>query len=169
MIMRNRKMPQRGFSLVELMITISVVALLLTLAVPSFREAGLSGQLRSSANDLAASARFARSQAIKQNAMIKLCVSADGASCGAGGWEQGWIVLKGAVVLQHRAASSSGLKIAEANGITSVDFEPTGLGATPAMLTVCRATPSVGSQERVVNIDATGRPRVRITKAGACP
>ena len=167
--MRNRKKSQTGFSLVELMIAISVLALLLTLAVPSFREAGLSGQLRSSANDLAASARFARSQAIKQNTVITLCVSASGASCSGGGWEQGWIVVKGGAVLQHRAASPGGMKIAEANGVTSIDFQPTGLGATPAALTVCRATPSVGSQERVVNIDATGRPRVRITKNAACP
>jgi type IV fimbrial biogenesis protein FimT len=159
----------RGFTVVELMISVSVLAILLALGIPSFREAGLSSQLRSSANDLLASARFARSEAIKQNSPVRLCVSSDGSTCGSGGWHQGWIVLKGTTVLQSRAAASGGMRITEAGGLTSVSFEPTGLGATSARFTVCRAIPITGAQERVVTIDASGRAHVRRTANAACP
>jgi type IV fimbrial biogenesis protein FimT len=157
-----------GFTLIEAMITITLMAVLLALAVPSFRDAGLSSQLRGSANDLVASAHLARSEAIKRNAVVTLCMSSDGASCtNSGGWEQGWLVWSG-TPLQRQTAAPTGLKIT-AGGITSLSFQPTGAGATAAAFTVCRTTPSAGHEERVVTIDATGRPWVRRTTNAACP
>jgi type IV fimbrial biogenesis protein FimT len=105
-----------------------------------------------------------------------MCVSADGASCIAGGWEQGWVVFHDAdddgaldtgeaVLLQHQAAAS-GFKIT--GTVASVRFQGSGVGATQATLTVCRATPSVGGQERVVNITATGRTSVTKTNTATC-
>jgi len=166
----------RGFTLIELMVTIAVLAVLLGIAIPSFTESTLGSRLRTQANELAAGALLARSEAIKRNSAVRMCVSADGASCITGGWEQGWVVFHDAdddgaldtgeaVLLQHQAAAS-GFKIT--GTVASVRFQGTGVGATQATLTVCRATPSVGGQERVVNITVTGRTSVTKTTTSTC-
>jgi type IV fimbrial biogenesis protein FimT len=162
--MRSRQL-QSGFTLLELMITVSLLAVLLGLAVPAFQSAALGSQLRAAANELVASAYLARSEAIKRNTVVTLCVSSDGVSCGSGNWEQGWIVHSG-TTLQRQTGAPPGLKIT-AGGVTSLSFQPTGAGATPAVFTVCRTTPA-GNQERVVTIDATGRPWAKATTTGVC-
>lgn len=160
--------PERGFTLVELMVAIAVLGILSTIALPSFSEMILSNKLRSYANNLVASTYLARSEALKSNAVVTLCVSTGGTSCASGGWEQGWIVLRGATVIQRQQAVAAGYKISEAAGLTSLNFQPTGVGATQATLTICRATPTAGSQERVVTISVTGRPSVTKTTSGTC-
>ncbi len=166
--MPTRTTSHRGFTLIEMMVAMTVLVILSMIAVPSFRNASLSSQLRSSANDFIASANFARSEAIKRGTAVTMCVSTDGSTCAAGGWEQGWIVSSGTTVLQHESAAPSGFKMSEVGNLATLSFQPIGVGATPATLTVCRATPTVGSQERVVTLDATGRPWVRITTNGVC-
>lgn len=159
---------QRGFTLIEMMVAIAVAVILAMIAVPSFRDASLSSQLRSVANDFVASANFARSEAIKRGATVTLCVSADGVNCGTGGWEQGWIVSSGTSVLQHESGAPSGFKVSATGSVATLSFQPIGVGATAAQLTVCRATPRVGSQERVVTLDATGRAWLHVTTNGVC-
>lgn len=155
-----------GFTLLELMVTIAVAAVLLSLAVPSFTDATLAGKLAANANDLVAGVALGRSEAIKRNAVASMCVSSDGSTCGSGGWEQGWIILTGTTVIQKHAAAPTGFKVTST--ATKIDFQPSGVGSTQATLTVCRATPTVGSQERVVQVDATGRAYVSKTTAGSC-
>ena len=71
------------------------MAVLATLAVPSFRDASLGSRLAATANSLHGSIQIARSEAIKANAPVTLCASADGLTCAtAGDWDQGWIVLR---------------------------------------------------------------------------
>ncbi len=166
--MKTRTQGNDGFTLIELMVVIAVMSILMMIAVPSFRDASLSGQLRSSANDFVASANFARSEAIKRGNAVTVCVSTNGSSCGSGGWEQGWIVLSGTTVLQRQFAAPGGFKISATGGVASLGFQPIGVGATPATLTVCRSTPTSGSQERVVTLDAVGRAWVKTTTRGAC-
>lgn len=160
-----------GFSLIELMVTIAVAAVLLAVAAPSFNDATLSGKLTSYANNLVASAALARAESIKRNATVTLCVSSNGSSCASSGsWEDGWIVVlsDGTTIIQAQPTAVSGYKITEASSKRSLTFQPTGVGATTATLTVCRATPTVGSQERVVSISATGRASVTRTTTGSC-
>lgn len=157
---------ERGFTLVELMVTLTVFAILLALAIPAFNNAALNGKLNSFANALVASAYLARGEAIKRNAPVRLCV-ANGDACGAGGWEQGWIVVTNAgEVLQRQAALQAGYEVTGDQDV--IVFQPSGVGATAANFTICRSGPEVGTQERVLTIGATGRPSVKRTEAGSC-
>jgi type IV fimbrial biogenesis protein FimT len=157
-----------GFTVVELMIGIVVLGGLLALAAPNFNDATLSARLNGFANGLVASAQAARSEAIKQNATIRLCASADGTTCDGSDWKQGWIVLtEGDDVLQVHEALPDEFSVTEAGGADELSFLGAVVGTTPATLTVCRSTP-VGSEERVVTISGTGSAYVTITTAGSC-
>ena len=81
-----------GFTLIELMITIAILAILMAVAIPSFQAMIASTRLTSAKNDLLSTLARARSEAIKVGNRVTVCMSADGATCASsGGWEQGWI------------------------------------------------------------------------------
>lgn len=167
-LMNGVSLAESGFTLIELMITLSVMAILLAIAVPSFQDVALSSKLTVLANDFVASAQLARSEAIKRNRPATLCASSDGASC-TGAWSDGWVVLRddGAVITTGKKLPTG---FVMSGNVTSISFSATGVGANPvtATLTICRKTPSVGSRERVVSISTTGRPSVAKTTTGLC-
>ncbi|HEU4777923.1 MAG TPA: GspH/FimT family protein [Telluria sp.] len=171
----------RGFTLVELMVTIAIAAVLAAVAVPSFVDASLGWRLSTYANSVVSTTHIARSEAIKRNFKVTLCPSSNGSTCLDSGWEQGYMVYcmsddavtckdGGAtpLVLQRQAGMPAGWKMTEANGVSRVEFTPTGTGATAATFTLCRATPTAGSSERLVRISTTGRPSVTKTTTGVC-
>jgi type IV fimbrial biogenesis protein FimT len=84
---------QQGFSLLELMIVIVVMAILLAIAVPSFRETMQRSQVGSATNELLASFDYARSEAISRGQMVSMCPSTTGTSCAGGTTlETGWMI-----------------------------------------------------------------------------
>nr|WP_162560104.1 GspH/FimT family pseudopilin [Methylotetracoccus oryzae] len=76
------------------MVTIAVAAIVLSLAVPSFRETIANNRTTLLANDLTADLTVARSEAIKRNAPVTVCKrNSDGTACNNGGtWNDGWLV-----------------------------------------------------------------------------
>ncbi|MEE4379215.1 MAG: GspH/FimT family pseudopilin, partial [Candidatus Competibacteraceae bacterium] len=85
-------MKQNGFTLLELMVTMAIAAIVLTVAVPSFQGIILNNRIASHTNDFASSLNLARSEAVKRARRTVLCKSSDGATCdtSSAGWEQGW-------------------------------------------------------------------------------
>lgn len=163
----GRRSALRGFTLLEMMVTLAIAAILVTLAVPSFNEAMLGSKLNTQANNFVASAQLARSEAIKRNTAVTLCASSTGSTC-TGAWSDGWIVLASdGTVLFRQIPLAPGFRLS--GNVTSIVFQSTGVGATFADLTLCRATPTVGSQGRTIQVSATGRPGVtKLTGVTTC-
>lgn len=82
----------RGFTLVELVVVMALVALLVTIGIPGFNNVIRDNRLITGTNELVASMALARSEAVKRGIPVTVCASTDGAACTASNWEQGWIV-----------------------------------------------------------------------------
>lgn len=82
----------RGFTLVELMVTLAVVAILLTVGIPNLRDLVRNNSLTAATNLFVSSLNIARSEAIKQGRNAGVCVSTNLSSCTGGSWQQGWLV-----------------------------------------------------------------------------
>ncbi|MCW8942695.1 MAG: GspH/FimT family pseudopilin [Gammaproteobacteria bacterium] len=82
-----------GFTLVELMITLFIVGILVAVGVPSMRTFMQNNQLIATTNELVSAIHVARSEALKLNKRVTICVSDNGKSCiSSEKWALGWIV-----------------------------------------------------------------------------
>lgn len=88
----------KGFTLMELMMTLAIAAILVTVAVPSFRTFIQNSKLTKQVNLLAASVATARGEAAKRGARVVLCQSNNSTAATpdcdgtAGTWSNGWVV-----------------------------------------------------------------------------
>jgi type IV fimbrial biogenesis protein FimT len=89
---RFRRPPhrRRGFTLIEVMVVLVVLAVLLSVGAPSFTNLIRNNRLVSAVYDLRGSLSTARSEALAQRVFVSVCSSNDGASC-SGTWEDGYI------------------------------------------------------------------------------
>jgi len=84
---------QAGFTLTELLVVSSIVAILLAIGVPSYRYVTNSSRMSSEINGLLGDVQYARAEAIKEGQPVSLCVSSDGVTCSLStNWQNGWIV-----------------------------------------------------------------------------
>lgn len=89
-----RRTRQRGFSMIELMVTVAVAAILLAVAVPNLRSFMRRNTIASETNDLIGDLQFARSSAVNRRSLVAVCAKSTSAiSCaGTNTYENGWII-----------------------------------------------------------------------------
>lgn len=82
-----------GFTLIELMVTLSVLAILLTIGIPSLQMFIQNSRLQSQSASLMGDLNYARAEAVRLGSPVAVCASANGAACsGALTWETGWLI-----------------------------------------------------------------------------
>lgn len=164
---------QKGFTLIELMVTVALAAIVLTLGVPSFREMIQNNRLVTQTNDFVSALNLARSEAIKRGVRVTLCKSANGENCtGKGGYHQGWIIFvdpnnnatvdSGEIIIRISGAiSGSATLTGNTNLADYISYTAEGMtkltsGAFQAgTLTIC-----ISPKARGIVISNTGRARV---------
>lgn len=143
---------QSGFTLIELMIAVTVLVILTALAAPAFSTMIANQRLKSGASDLLTVLIRARSEAIKRNAEVTL------APLTSGQWQQGWRIANpgdaSLTLEQHGALANATL-----TGPASVVYLPNGRikgGAAAAFSLSVSGSP----QRRCVRVDLSGRPNL---------
>lgn len=172
---------QRGFTLLELMIAITVLGILLGLTIPTFREAIQNNRIVSQNNEFITALNYARSEAIRRSDTVSVCSSANGTACSTtSNWSTGWITfldlnadgtLNGAEVVMQRgppAMPNITMNSPAAGGsLTNVRFAGNGMLGTAAGGTfTLLKTGCTGLTARQIAVSVTGR--VSTTKV-ACP
>ncbi len=125
-----------GFTLVEVLVAMVLVAIVTAISLPSFRDFAVGVALRAQVSDFSGAIRLARTEAIKRGRVVTLCRTNDATvaqpACASGDdWSQGWVLRQGDTVIQVQGAYRNSGGIAS-GGVASIRFLPTGLaqGAT---------------------------------------
>ena len=147
-----------GFTLVELLVTLAVFAILIALALPSMQQIVASQRVRSVASDIASDLVIARNEAVKRGDNVQLAPSTSG-------WTGGWTlkVVSSAELLSSRNGTGSGVTFAASPLTVTYDKYGRLSGAT----SVVRFSINSGSaNQRCVSVDPSGRPK---SMSSACP
>lgn len=152
----------RGFTLIEMMVVVTLAAVMLGLGVPSFKSFIAGQRVKTAASDFASAAVYARSEAIKRNAEVVLCMSATGITCATtGGWEQGWIVsVKASAVALSTQSAYKGLTMTSA--VTEIVYLGNGRLKEQTLVSNLQITGEGGSPARCVSFDLSGLPKSRL-------
>jgi len=164
---------QNGFTLIELMITIGVAAILATMAVPGMKSLTLNSRQTAGINELVSGMHLARNTAITMYTRVTMCASSNGLSCEAVSWDKGWIafvdknsdqLVNGDDTIVRSASSITGLTINSGMFSDYLMYRPNGrvmratTGQNSGLFTACDYRGA--EHAKAIFLDLSGRPRV---------
>ncbi|MEN6587566.1 MAG: GspH/FimT family pseudopilin [Sulfuricella sp.] len=167
-----------GFSLIELLVTVSVLGILVALAAPSFQSLIRANRIANLTNDLVSGLNLARSEAIKRGTRVTLCKVADPntntPTCStSANWQTGWQVFVDGSTAGTFDGTDTRIAVGQpsSNGSDStitpdavftnfISYDGRGASNSSGNLVVC-----LGGLSRTIKISATGRIQ---TTSGTC-
>lgn len=177
-----------GFTLIEMMVTVAIVAILTSLAVPALQRFVTARGAIGQADELAASLRLARSSALKLNANVAICASstpnATAPACATSAvWKSGWLVFVDRAangtydssvdtLIRAQTPVSAISDINEPNSKVRYIFYANGLpdaaGTLQVLPNLATSDSSYSATARTVCLNKVGRVQVQ-TGTGTCP
>lgn len=167
-----------GVTLVELMVTIAVAAIIAAIAVPSFQSTIRSNRAATTANELLASLMLARSEAIRNGSSAGICPSANGTTC-SNDWSAGWLVwsdtdgngnLDGTETVIRYSQARNGVQLSTVNANRFIfdrrgrakgkDGSNADLSGSQVLTIKPKDCPAGEQSERDLTITATGQSRL---------
>lgn len=154
---------QAGVTLIELLVVMVIVAILMSIGIPSYRYITTDNRMSTEANQLLGDLQFARSEAVREGQSITVCVASStnptSPTCAASGtttWEKGWIVFSdingdqtidaGDPVLRIENTFIGGDTFGSSNNVSAITFNRSGfvnqLGASQVKVTLKESTDS---------------------------
>jgi len=162
----------RGFTLVELMTSVAVLAVLLVVAAPNLAGFLRSSKVRSAQSELVSSLMLARSEAAKRGATVGVVATAGSVGNEFGGGWKVWIddnangaVDVGEVVIRDYPGFSGAVVLGKTAGVLPVAFAPTGFAADAVTFKVCGASDTAKGYQ--VALQRVGL--ADVTEGVACP
>ncbi len=153
-----------GFTLVELMVTLAVFAILVAIALPSFTSSIQGSKADTEASDLVRGLNFARLEAMNRGVSIRVRPTTSGAA-----WSTDLGVLQvsdegasPAKYIRVVPAMTSGATLVVTSGVTTLDFNNLGGLSVPGSAVIFTYT--LGTQSRVINVCLNGR----VSLGGGC-
>lgn len=142
---------QAGVTLVELMIAMAVLAIILVIAVPSFRESTANAAMRGTAMDLTSAINAARADA------VSLRVPVTFSAIDPADWSLGWRLAYGGGQASNNRDFTvrQGMQIAETGGLDSIEFRVNGSVDNEAVFTICDGRS--GETGRIIRLNRLGR------------
>lgn len=159
----------QGFTIIELMITVALALIVLTIGIPNFRSIIQNNRATTITNDLVTALQTARSEAIKQRKSATVCRrNSSGTDCEDGtDWSVGWLVwrdddgddnLDNGEIQKVWDTLSSGANSVTSTNAAGVTFLPTGKAEPKSDFTIDLVLSScTGNQKRTIGVSAVGR------------
>ena len=155
--MALRRLANAGFSLFELVFTISIAAIFAALAAPSFRDFVAGQRVKTTSYDISSALVVARSEALKRNLNVVLAPK-------AGGWQNGWTITAGTggPMLGQREAFAD---LTISGPATNLTYNSSGRLIVAVTPFTVGSSVSTSVSPRCISIDLSGLPA---SKTGAC-
>jgi type IV fimbrial biogenesis protein FimT len=174
-----------GFTLIEILTVITIVAILFALGVPSYQYVTNSNRISGEVNGLLGDMQYARSEAIKEGQTVTVCSSANSTTAaptcsGTAAWQSGWIVFAdangnatvdaGETILRVQRAFPVGDTFNATPATNSVTFNREGfaMNLPPAVTIALHAVVPNASSTRCLRITIVGQLTTQSAGQGAC-
>lgn len=170
---------QSGLTLVELLVAISILAILVSLAVPNMSDSAQRSAIKAEHRNYLGGLHYARNEAITRNKLISICPSVNSVNCDgtSNDWSFGFIVFidNGAgtnygngvldsdeeLLLTHQSESQTQINITDTTNteLNSLSWNYQGFMQhdTQAIVLICHQNDTSSKHARGLYVDLTGR------------